>query len=102
MATLVSFRAAKAHLRVDHDFEDADIRDELKEAENIVVDYLKLAVVPAPWLVMVGSPAESSAPFRIKAAIKLVLQSLHERTGEDPLSPAVVSLLMRDRDPTLA
>lgn len=113
---IVTLEDAKAHLRVDHDLDDADINFKLEQASAIVVDYLKMP--EGSWDIggsgISGSSGGSSggglAPFQVKAAVLLVLGDLYKnREGEENkneqalgyLSPAVTSLLHRLRDPAL-
>jgi hypothetical protein len=95
---LVSLEQAKARLRIDFDDDDTDAQIMLDQAEGIVIDYLKKA--DNDW-------TDETVPFPVSASILLVFGSLWEHReadaeGFDPISPAVVSLLVRQRDPALA
>lgn len=90
---LVSLADAKADLRILGSGEDVDIQNKLNTAEAIVVDYLKRP--DHGW-------TEESAPLVVKAAILLVLRNLFDEQNSDPITPGVVSILFRQRDPTLA
>lgn len=104
-AQLISLAEAKAHLRVDHDSDDVDITAKIEEASDAVLSYLKLSGVPSAWSGATGESPGTSVPPRIKSATKLAVGILFEHRGEgvaDVLSPAVRSLLHRDRDPSIA
>ena len=98
MSELLSLAQAKARLRIDFDDDDTDAQLMLDQAEGIVIDYLKRP--DHGW-------DEGTVPWSVSAAILLVFGSLWEHRegdaeGFDPISPAVVSLLARQRDPALA
>lgn len=93
---LVTMDQAKLHLHAGEgdDVTDANIAMKLEQAEGIVLDYLKLT--DHGWTAV-------TVPFQVHAAILKVLEALHDGPADmDPITPAVVSLLMRDRDPALA
>jgi hypothetical protein len=94
-SALVTLEQAKLQLREDDDdLVDSDISMKAQQATDIVLDYLK-----APdrgWTL-------ETVPGEVHAAILLVLSGLYEgRDAGDVISPAVVSLLMRNRDPAMA
>lgn len=95
MAALVTVEDAKQRLRVDFYDEDTDVVSMTEEATDIVIGYIKKP--DHVW-------TAETVPFRIKAAILLVLARLYEgRDGKEPiLTEAVKALLHRDRDPALA
>jgi len=101
MAALVTLSEAKAHLRIADDDQDTTLEERAADATAIVMDYLKRS--PTEW-------TAGTVPGPVRAAIFLVLGTLWRfRTGagegaadQDPLSPAVRSLLARHRDPALA
>lgn len=99
---LVSLNRACAHLRVPPGEDDAAINDLIDAASDIVMDYLKKPV-PEQWNIETDS-TPSTVPGPVRAAVLLVLGHLYadREGGADPISPAVVSLLMRHRDPAVA
>lgn len=100
---IVPLYRAQAHLKaVDQDREDLQFK--LEQASDIVWDYLKLSQVPDEWIKNT-SPLTYDIPRKIQAACLLVLAEIYENreaSTTNPLSPAVVSLLERLRDPALA
>jgi len=95
--------------------EIADVMFKADQASAIVVDYLKRpfddgpAVQPLIYYPPGTAPApdpwnETTTPTLVKAAILIVLTSLHDgRTPDDALlSQSVVDILHRYRDPALA
>lgn len=98
-AVLITLAQAKAQLRMldGEDDRDSEIVLKMEEASDIIVGYLKNA--DHGW-------TDRTVPGHVRAAILLVFTNLwHHRgddDGSDPISPAVVSLLMRDRDPAIA
>jgi hypothetical protein len=96
---LVTLDQAKAHLRIDGMDSDVEVGEMVFNASAIIMDYLKREV-PAAWNV----PTEAAAvPGVIRAATLMVVGELFKmrETGGDPLSPAVMNLLTRQRDPAL-
>lgn len=101
MVDLVTLEVAKAHLRVDDDSEDTFVALKITDASDIVIDYLKRP--DHDW-------DDETVPGPVRAAVLLVLGTLwadREGSGDgaserDPISPAVVSLLVRMRAPALA
>lgn len=95
MAALVTLDEVKNRLRIDFNDDDVDVLAMAEEATDIVIGYIKKP--DHEW-------TENAVPFRIKAAILLVVSRLYEsRDGEgEILTDAVKSLLHRDRDPALA
>lgn len=98
---IIEVEEADAHLRLSLDSPDprtAELESKLDQAVSIVYDYLKTDV---------PDMADSPTPVvghHIKAAILIVLTGLWD--GRDPsvdlITPAVVRLLARSRDPALA
>jgi hypothetical protein len=89
---MITLDQAKAHLRVDHDSEDAYIEMQLWAAQDIVREYLNGVVA-------------SQANFRvIDAAVLLVLGDLYanRESQADPLSPSVRRFLAFLRKPVFA
>lgn len=101
MAALVSLDSAKAHLSIDWTDQDEELSLKISDASDIVIDYLKRP--DHGWDI-------STVPGQVRAAVLLVLGALwaqREGVGDnaaelDPISPTVVSLLRRMRDPALA
>lgn len=97
MNNLVSLEQAKAQLRiVDTDSDNELTSVMIPGASAVVAAYLKW---PAAW----PYTADTLPPDMVTAVL-LVLASLYEdREGaNDPVGPAVASILRPYRDPTLA
>lgn len=99
MTVLITLAQAKAQLQMleGEDDRDSQIILTMEAASDIVVGYLKNP--NHGW-------TDRTVPPRVRAACLLVLTNLWAHRGDDgysdPISPAVVSVLMRDRDPALA
>ena len=99
MTVLITLAQAKAQLQMleGENDRDSQILLTMEAASDIVVGYLKNP--DHGW-------TNVTVPPRVRAAILLVLTNLWAHRGDDgshdPISGAVVSLLMRDRDPALA
>jgi hypothetical protein len=101
---LVTLSQAKLHLRVEDDDHDADIGFKITQASDIILDFLKAKEIP-PLAWMVGSPPVLQVPPRVEAAVLLKLSELYwnrEASNVNLISPAVVAILERSRDPALA
>jgi Phage gp6-like head-tail connector protein len=104
----VTMTQAKAHLRVDHDFDDADINRKREHAAGVVLDYTKADIDDTgfDWVDDLGEPL--NVPPEVVAATLLILGGIYEnRDGEQwrspqPLSPAAMDLLWRHRTPAFA
>jgi hypothetical protein len=96
-APLITLTQAKDQLVYEADDRDSEILLKIEEASSIVTDYLKRP--DHGW-------TDRTVPGHVRAAVRLVLANLWAQRGDvdgaDPLSPAVKSLLHRERDPTLA
>ncbi|WP_313760174.1 phage gp6-like head-tail connector protein [Rhizobium sp.] len=102
LATVAQVNLALRLELVDGDERIPDIELKIKQAEDVVLDYLKKP--DAGW-------DETSVPPRVNAAVLLVVQSLLDEANTggllpglgsgDPKNP-VVALLYRLRDPALA
>lgn len=108
LPSFVTIGQAKAHVLVDHDSDDAQLQSMIEQASAIILDYLKLASVPASWTDGTGSTGDSpsgAVPPLIQAATLLIIGELY-RTREaadiNVLSAGIKSLLHRYRDPSLA
>lgn len=95
MIPLLSLIEAKDDLKVSTDDEDSQIALLVDMASDIVMGYIKKDAEALEW-------DEFSVPFRIKAAVILVLRALYHGGDNDPLGDTVRRLLHRDRDPTCA
>lgn len=99
MTPIVSLQQAKAHLRITDTDSDTELTATfIPGASAVVASYLKW---PALWPY---DGAASTFPPHIQSATLLVLACMFEdREGDnDPIGPAVVSILARDRNPALA
>lgn len=102
MVALVTVEQAKSDRRIDGSDSDELVALKLSDAQGIVLDYLK-SRADETW-------TETTVPGPVRSSILLVFGTLWEfREGsgkdaelQDPISPAVVSLLRRLRDPALA
>jgi hypothetical protein len=96
---LVTDAEARLHLRIDSagasppDAVDSAVTMKILQASDIVIDYIKR--YDHDW-------DDATAPPLIKAAVLLVLGTLYDRSNENPLSPGVIAILHRYRDPSLA
>jgi|SRR5215471_1474738 len=116
MAALVTLTQAQAHLRLpvttDTDTSDPDLVLKRDQAQQIIVGY---CATTAYWKDQVLTWTDpTTVPFEVHAAILLQLGELwrfrgDDREGEGPardhewgdLSPTIVSLLRRTRDPVV-
>jgi hypothetical protein len=95
---LVDLESAKRTLRRDDDDDDVRIKVLVDTASEIILDYLKIS-----QLSYSGTDGNlSDVPLRVQQATLLVVESLYDHPEVDPITPAVVSILMRSRDPALA
>ena len=99
MNDIITLVQAKAQLRITDTDSDTEIAGMITAATEIIASYLKWGDLPAPPYDGTDTPY----PSRIQTAALLVVASLYQdREGaDDPIGPAVASILMRDRDPTL-
>lgn len=85
---LVTLEEAKDHLRVTHDFEDADITLKLRAAEEIAVEYLDRAVYPSQEALDAALATETAGPDpmvctdMVRAGILLLLGDLYANREE--------------------
>lgn len=83
----------KSQVRLEGEQDDARLQWCIDHAEIIIIDYLKVA----------ADAFDSVLPFHVEAAMVLVVEQLFDGDPkDDPITPAVVSLLARTRDPALA
>lgn len=94
MEPLITMEQARSALRVLSADLDEDIDFKVRMAGDIVMGYIKKDAEALGW-------THETAPYRIRAAVTLVLKALFFEEDE-PLSVAVKNLLHRDRDPALA
>lgn len=97
MIYLLGLEEAKTHLRVSGDDKDDEVMSKIAQASAIVLDYLEIDDYDE-------SP-QTGGPENMRAATFLVLGDLWEQRESgisNPLSPSVVALLARMRDPALA
>ncbi|UZW54054.1 phage gp6-like head-tail connector protein [Sphingobium sp. JS3065] len=95
MVALITTAEAKTQLGVLSDDQDATIALDAEMATDIVMGYIKKDAAEQEW-------TAETVPFRIKAAIILVLRALFFSDEGEPLSDAAKALLHRDRDPAVA
>lgn len=110
MVKLVTLAQAKRHLRIFHSDEDADVADKVNQASEIVTDYCQrpdlvwsAAVDGDPDASPPTDDIASDAPFRVQAAVLMVLDDLWEHRGaagetgqaDGYLSKPVTALLHR-------
>ena len=85
---LVTLEEAKAHLRVDHDFDDADITLKLRAAEQMAVHFLDRAVFPSQTAMDAAVAADPDLPapmvctFMVRAGILILLGDLFANREE--------------------
>lgn len=114
---LVSLEQAKAHLRMDHDFDDSDITLKIEGASAAVLDYLKDyadSFLDSNGEVIEDSNGNPDVPYQVKAATLLMLGDLYANREPIPTDPvdaqygygylprAVIALLYPLREPTIA
>lgn len=104
---LVTLLQVKSALRIEGDYADADLELKIRQAEDIVLDFVQPKPDPA-W-------TAENVPGRVSAAIIIAVNCLLDDTDErlamlsglagtspvDPKNP-IAALLWRLRDPTLA
>lgn len=109
MPDVVTLEDAKAHLRITSDQDDFDLSEKLLDATQIVIDYLTRR--DATWNATMEAWTADTVPRSVRAAILVQLGELTRKRGDDPtlepvtpvgLSPTVMALLMRYRDPGVA
>ncbi len=90
---MITLDQAKAHLRIDHDAEDADISVRLAMAVSLIQDYIGDRALMTTF----SGGVEDAATL-------LVLGELYanRESSADPLSPSVRGLLERLRMPGYA
>lgn len=112
---VISLARAKRHLRLGDSLEqDREVLEVLAAAEALVLDYVaqrRTDDTSPYWVTTVAGWDEMTVPPAIAAAVLLQLGELWRFRGDDEttparqhgfLSPMVVALLHRYRDPALA
>ncbi|WP_287919920.1 head-tail connector protein [Comamonas sp.] len=95
---LVTLIEAKAHLRVVHEFDDADIELKLRAAEEIAVEFLDRAVFPSVEALTSAVAAGTAGPepmvcnFMLRAGILLILGDLFANR-EDTVTGTIATQL---------
>lgn len=89
---------AKHQLRIVGDDNDEIILRRMREAQAIVLDYLKL---DSDVYSYANSPVVEM-PTVTEAAVLMVLDNLYYRPEQEPISSAVINILVRSRDPAIA
>lgn len=118
MTMLVTLEKAKAHLRIEHSDEDADLTLKIHAASGAVLNYLKGAnrfmqgtVNGVPAFDVDGKPIfTTDVLFEVQAATLLMLGSLHMNRDNDKdheyetgyLPRPITALLYPLRAPALA
>jgi hypothetical protein len=106
---LITLKAAKHHVNVDHDSDDAQLERMRFQASATVLNYIKKNVLDTSfdWCDLFGEPTQY-VPGHVEAATLLILGGLYENRDGDvwrtaqPLSQAAMDLLWRERDPAFA
>ena len=86
--SLVTLAEAKAHLRIDHSFEDEDITLKLRAAEEMAVAYVDRAVYATQAALDAAMAAGTAGPdpmvcnFMLRAGILLLLGDLYANREE--------------------
>ncbi len=110
MADAITLQEAKDHLRITSLAEDGDVYDKLQAATQVVIDYLTRRAGDA-WNDEMAAWTAETMPKSVRAAILVQLGDLYKNRGDEldsrtagptGLSPTVMALLMRYRDPGLA
>lgn len=113
---IVTLDQLKAHLKLSGTEEDDDLDLKLAQAEAVVLGYVNQRVSDADdWSETVTGWTATTAPPEVKAAILMQAGELYRYRGDDEaadthqklrehgmLSPYVMALLYRYRDPALA
>lgn len=110
MTLLVTLDQAKAHLRIDTAYEDADLTLKIHAASSAVMNYLKSAIIFEPVLVEGVLTYSTTVKFEVQAAVLLMLGYLYKDRDGDPdreyepgmLPRPVTALLYPLRTPSLA
>jgi hypothetical protein len=116
MADLITLDEAIAHLRLPEDYggdtqSRQDLQDKVLAATQVVIDYLTRR--ETEWNATMDAWTTDTVPASVKAAVLVQLGHLYRQRGDDDippettgpgasLSPTVMSLLMRYRDPGMA
>jgi phosphate uptake regulator len=112
---LITLDQAKANLQIDFDVSDDEITEMIHEASELVVAYLKDAAyefTDTSGEILQDSSGADLTPWRVKRAVKLLVNELYSHRGEDGgkegrwemgyLPPHVMACLYMMRDPAFA
>lgn len=114
MIELVTLAEVKAHVRMDHDLDDADLTLKIQGASEIIVSYLKDGALvfldSSGDFLAIDSNGNGVVPARVKiATLALVGILARDRDGQEMekwshgfLPYSVTSLLYDMRDPAVA
>jgi hypothetical protein len=112
MAGLITLEVGKAHLRVDHTDDDADITRKIDQASAFVLTYIKKTIGTVdPEDPSIVDWTDETVPPDVAAAVEMMLESFYDdRSAGDVVNeialgyppPRVAALLHRWRDPALA
>ena len=94
---IVTLDVIKQETGREDDYHDAMLKRKLNEAEGVIIDYLKVASDA-----YADGEGLNDFPLVIAAAVIEVTILKYENPHDDPLSPAVKSILHRLRDPAMA
>lgn len=94
---ILDIESVKQELRVDTDDDDERILRTMDQAVAVVLDFLKVASDTYE-----NVDGVNDFPDIVYAAIVGVIGSMYDYPQDDPLTPAVRSMLHRMRDPALA
>lgn len=95
---LVDLESAKQQVRRDDDADDDRIVDLIRDASVIVLQFMKIS--EDSYSGTDGNLVD--VPLPVRRATLLVIEEMYDRPENDPLTPAVRSILHRMRDPALA
>lgn len=95
--SLLKLLDVRRAMNIEHDLEDTRIVDCIQAGEAIILDYLKVT----ENAFLVGSPAMPVVPKHIQVAMILCIEAIYDGV-DDPITPAVISILARSRDPAFA
>lgn len=106
---LITLQQARLQVNLDHDLDDSVLDEKRGEASGVILDYLEVDVEDTSfnWIDRLGEPTEN-VPKHVVAATKLCLGAMYENRDGDvwrapqPISQAVIDILMRTHIPALA
>lgn len=86
---IVDLEVAARHLSADLDEDGEAIADMLERVESIVLDYLERDEYED----------DETPPARVQQAVLLALTEVYDKRDSDPITPAVIALLIPYRSP---